>query len=95
MSWYSLTGWGCAGSACGGWGRAGASGSCSRLPAWSVYYSTCSVVQVADLSLRSTADCRDRLQVREEGLTLLTLCGDLEGRATVISTNNQVSHLES
>ena len=61
----------------------------------SVLLYTCSVVQVADLSLRSTADCRDRLQVREEGLTLLTLCGDLEGRATVISTNNQVSHLES
>ena len=54
----------------------------------------CSVVQVADLSLRSTEDCQDRLQVREEGLTLLTLCGDLEGRATVISTNNQVSQLD-
>ena len=53
------------------------------------------MVQVADLSLRSTEDCQDRLQVREEGLTLLTLCGDLEGRATVISTNNQVSQLDN
>ena len=48
-------------------------------------------LEVVDLALRDTGDqCEDSVQVREEGLTLMSLCGDLEGRADVASTSRQV-----
>ena len=48
-------------------------------------------LEVVDLALRDTGEqCEDSVQVREEGLTLMSLCGDLDGRANVVSTSRGV-----
>ena len=48
-------------------------------------------LEVVDLALRDTGDqCEDTVQVREEGLTLMSLCGDLDGRANVVSNSRGV-----
>ena len=48
-------------------------------------------LEVVDLALRDTADrCEDSVQVREDGLTLMSLCGDLDGRANVVSNSRGV-----
>ena len=45
-------------------------------------------LEVADLALRDTGPrCEDSVEVREEGLSLLSLCGDLQGRASLVSSS--------
>ena len=44
-------------------------------------------LEVVDLALRDTGDdCEDSVELREQGLTLMSLCGDLQGRAKVIQS---------
>ena len=50
-------------------------------------------LEVVDLALRDPGegeDCEDSVEVKEEGLTVMSLCGDLEGRANVASSSRQV-----
>ena len=48
-------------------------------------------LDVVDLALRDTGgECEDKVEVREEGLTLMSLCGDLEGRAGLVSSSRGV-----
>ena len=46
-------------------------------------------VEVVDLALRDTGDkCEDSVEVREEGMVLLSLCaGTLQGRADILSSS--------
>ena len=50
-------------------------------------------LEVVDLALRDpgqAGQCEDSVEVKEEGLSLLSLCGDLQGRANVASSSRQV-----
>ena len=48
-------------------------------------------LEVVDLALRDTGDkCEDSVEVREEGLTLLSMCADLEGRADIVSSSRSL-----
>ena len=50
-------------------------------------------LEVVDLALREGGgggQCQDSVELREEGLSLLSLCGDLQGRANVASSSRQV-----
>ena len=50
-------------------------------------------LEVVDLALRDpgeAGECEDSVEVKEEGLTVMSLCGDLEGRANVASSSRQV-----